>query len=114
MKHTSIRQALQHVADYPQLVDDEVINMPVSELVARALFDIANQPNAAVRGSMSRANKARKIILDRMGGRRRSGTTPSSGGTVPIEFVDLTGGVLDAPPTSTPAAPGVDSMGQDQ
>lgn len=114
MKHTTIRQALQHVADYPQPVTDEVVNMPVSELVARALYDIANQPDASVRGSMAKANKARKIILDRMGGRRRSGTTPPSGGTVPIEFVDLTGGALDGPAPATPAQAGVDEMGQDQ
>lgn len=97
MKNTTIRQALQHVADYPQPVDDELLNMPVHEMVARALFDIANRPDASVRGSMTKANRARKIILERMGGKRRSGTTPPTGGTVAVEFVDLTQGALDAP-----------------
>ena len=51
MKNVTIRQALQHVADFPQPLDDEVLQMPVYELVARSLFDIANRPDASVRGS---------------------------------------------------------------
>jgi hypothetical protein len=78
MKPVSIRQALQHVADYPEPVDDVVLNMPVHECVARALFDIANRPDQSVRGSMSRANKARKMIMDRLAGKRR--WTPGSTG----------------------------------
>lgn len=98
VKNTTIRQALQHVADYPNPVDDESINAPVHELVARALYDIANHPDASVRGSMAKANKARKMIFDRLGGRRRAGTPPQSGGTVAVEFVDMTGGALNAGP----------------
>jgi hypothetical protein len=92
MKPVSIRQALQHVADYPEPVDDVVLNMPVHECVARALFDIANRPDQSVRGSMSRANKARKMIMDRLAGKRRTGTKPVSGVADEIEFLDLTGG----------------------
>lgn len=95
MKQVSIRQALQQVADYPEPVTDEVLNAPVHELVARALFDIANRPDAAVRGSMARANKARKMIMDRMVGKRRAGTKPRSDVEVQIDFVDLTGGELN-------------------
>ena len=76
MKGVTIRQALQHVADYPEPVTDEVINTHVHELVCRTLFDIANRPDAGVRGSMTRANRARKMVLDRMAGRRRAGTKP--------------------------------------
>lgn len=97
MKKVSIRQALQQVADYPEPVDDEVVQHPVYELVARSLFDIANRPDASVRGSLGRANKARKLILDRMVGKRRPGSHPSTGEVVQIDFVDLTGGELDGP-----------------
>lgn len=106
MKNTTIRQALRHVADYPQPADDDLTNMPVHEMVCRALFDIANRPDANVRGSMARANKARKMIFERMDGKRRTGTTPPTGGTVPIEFVDLTGGALNAPATVDPEGEG--------
>lgn len=94
MKTVTIRQALQQVADYPQPLSDEVIQMPVHELVSRALFDIANRPDASERGSMARANKARKMILDRMVGKRRAGSHPATRTRVSVEFVDLTGGEL--------------------
>jgi hypothetical protein len=94
VKSVSIRQALQQVADYPEPVDDDWLNKPVYELVARSLFDIANRPDAAVRGSMTRANRARKLILDRMGGRRRPGSKPTNKVTTEIEFIDLTGGEI--------------------
>jgi hypothetical protein len=90
----TVRQALQQVADYPQPLDDEVILTPAYELVARTLFDIANRPDATVRGSMSRANKARRMILDRMVGKRRAGSHPATRTEVDIEFVDMTGGEL--------------------
>jgi hypothetical protein len=91
MKSVTVRQALQQVADYPNRVDDELIQAPVYELVARTLFDIANRPDASVRGSMARANKARRMILDRMVGKRRAGTHPATRTEADIEFVDLTG-----------------------
>lgn len=91
MKQVTVRQALQQVADYPTPLNDEVIQYPVHELVARTLFDIANRPDANVRGSMTRANKARRMILDRLVGRRRPGSHPATRTTVEIEFVDLAG-----------------------
>jgi hypothetical protein len=94
VKSKTIRESLQYVADYPQPLNDELLQMPVYEMVARTLFDIANRPDQSVRGSMSRANKARKMILDRMSGRRRAGTKPISNRPVDIEFFDLTGGEL--------------------
>jgi hypothetical protein len=96
MKQVTIRQALQQVADFPVPVTDEVVNTPVHELVARTLFDIANRPDQAVRGSMTKANRARKMILDRMAGRRRSGTKPPVPKNSSLEFRDLTGGELSA------------------
>jgi hypothetical protein len=88
----TIRQALQNVADNPVMLTDEWIQVPVHELVARALFDIANRPDANQRGSMARANKARKMILDRLVGKRRAGSHPATKVQVEIEFIDLTGG----------------------
>jgi hypothetical protein len=94
MKSVTIRQALQQVADYPVMLDDEVIQHPVHELVCRTLFDIANRPDASQRGSMARANKARKMILDRLVGKRRSGSHPATRTNQDLEFVDLTAGEI--------------------
>jgi len=97
MKPVTIRQALQQVADYPVMVDDDLLTKPVYELVSRSLYDIANRPDANVRGSMARANKARKMILDRLVGKRRAGSHPATREVSQIDFIDLTGGELDAP-----------------
>jgi hypothetical protein len=93
----SIRQALQNVANYPEPLTDDVVNMPVHELVARSLFDIANRPDQRVRGSMSRANKARKMILERLDGKRRTGTKPAVKQGHEVEFIDLTGKEISEP-----------------
>lgn len=95
MKHITVREALQLVADNPDLATDEITQLPVYELVSRSLFEIANTPDAAVRGSLARANKARKMILDRLVGKRRAGSHPATREDVPIEFVDLTSGELE-------------------
>lgn len=95
MRSVTVRQALQQVADYPQPLDDEMIQWPVHELIARTLFEIANRPDASVRGNMTRANKARKMILDRLVGRRRPGSHPATRNNVDIELIDLTGGELE-------------------
>lgn len=95
MKAVTIRQALQRVADNPVMLTDEIIDMPVHELVCRNLFEIANKPDAAQRGSMVRANKARKMILDRMVGKRRAGSHPATRTEVSIDFVDLTAGAIE-------------------
>jgi hypothetical protein len=98
MKGVTIKQALQQVADYPAMLDDEIIQKPVHELVCRTLFDIANRPDASQRGSMTRANKARKMILERLVGKRRAGSHPATRNTSEVEFVDLTGGELSGAP----------------
>lgn len=91
VNHYTVQQALQLVADHPMMETTEVTQIRVHELVARSLFDIANQPDANVRGSLARANKARKIILDRLVGTRRPGSHPATRVDVPVTFVDLTG-----------------------
>lgn len=91
MKPVTVRQALQHVADFPNPVDDEVIQYPVWEMVARTLFDIANRPDQNVRGSMNRANRARRIILNRLVGKRRAGSHPATRQNVEVEFLDMEG-----------------------
>lgn len=95
MKSVTIKAALQNVADYPEMLTDEIIQVPVHELVCRNLFEIANRPDAGERGSMARANKARKMILDRLVGKRRAGSHPATRTRVDIDFVDLTGGALE-------------------
>ena len=92
MNRITIKDALQRVADYPQMMTDEVIQVPVHELVCRNLFEIANLPDANTRGSMARANKARKMILERLVGKRRPGSHPATRTEASIEFIDLTGG----------------------
>lgn len=91
MKTVTVRQALQNVADYPRMVDDDIIQTPAHELIARTLFDIANRPDTSVRGSLARANKARRMILNRLVGKRRPGSQPATRNEVEVEFVDLTG-----------------------
>lgn len=91
-KQVTIRDALQRVADYPRPLDDDVIQHPVHELVCRNLFEIANKPDASERGSMTRANKARKMIFDRLVGKRRAGSHPATRSEIQVDFVDLTGG----------------------
>lgn len=90
MKHVTIHQALQNVADNPVLQTDELIQVPAHELICRALYEIANKPDSNVRGSMARANKAREMILNRLVGKRRAGSHPATRIEMPIEFVDLT------------------------
>lgn len=92
MQKRTVREALQHVADYPAPVDDEVIMMHTGELIARTLYDIANKPDANVRGSMARANKARRLIMNYLAGRRRAGTDPHHKPVVELHMNDLTGG----------------------
>ena len=94
MREVTVRQALQFVADNPVPRTTEVLQMPAHELICRELFDIANNPDASVRGSMTKANKARRLIFDRLVGRRAAGTAPAARTTEAIEFVDLTAGVL--------------------
>lgn len=94
MQKRTVREALQYVADYPQPVDDEVITMHTGELIARTLFDIANKPDANERGSLARANKARRLIMNYLAGRRRAGTTPHVKQANTLRMQDLTGGAI--------------------
>lgn len=86
---TTVQQALQRVVNNPEHTTDP-IDTPVHELVSRALFDIANNPNSHEKGSFTRANKARRIILDRLVGRRRAGSRPIRPQGERVAFLDLT------------------------
>ena len=88
----TVHDALKRVADNPVMLGDNLLEVPVHELVARALFEIANQPDASARGSMARANRARKMIFDRLVGKRRAGSHPATRQTDQLDFVDLTEG----------------------
>lgn len=93
MAHTTIHQALKRVADNPEPTTDVLLDIPTHELVARTLFEIANTPDAKVRGSMARATKAQKIILNRLVGTRRPGSHPVARKNDQLEFADLTLGL---------------------
>jgi hypothetical protein len=97
MKHMTVQQSLKFVADNPKQLTDEVLQLPAYELIARNLFEICNNPDANVRGSMAKANRARKMIMDRMAGTRKTGTHPATKEHIPIEFIDLTGDVEEVP-----------------
>jgi hypothetical protein len=93
----SVRDALRFVASHP-VSTLEPVETPTWELIARTLFEVANSPNAKVRGSMVRATKAQRMIAERLVGTRRPGTHPAVAreGTQ-INFVDLTVAALEAP-----------------
>ena len=91
MKITTIQEAMQAVADHPEMRTDNLLTVKVHELVCRSLFEIANQPDANKRGSMARANVARQMIFTRMVGRRRAGSHPAMRTNVELQFQDLTG-----------------------
>ena len=94
-RHITVRDAMLRVANHPVSTLDP-IDTPVHELVCRALFDIANNPDAKVRGSLARATRAQKILLTRLTGKRRPGSNPAASKNEEIEFADLTMGALDA------------------
>jgi len=96
-KHKSVKQALEYVAAHPEYPDIAPLDMPIWELVSRNLFEIANNPDARVQGSMARATRAQKIILNRMTGTRRAGTKPAVRDEIKIIFNDLTTQGLEAP-----------------
>lgn len=91
VKHVTIRQALQHVADNPVLKTDVLLDVPTHELVARTLFEIANGAQISERGSLARANAARNMIFTRLVGRRRAGSHPATHQKVELKFVPLAG-----------------------
>jgi len=89
-KHKTIKQALDYVGENPTWPTTPPLDMPVWEIVARNLFDIANTPDVRVVGSMARATRAQKIIMNRTTGTRRAGTHPAQRASKQIEFKDLT------------------------
>ena len=89
-KIITIRQSLQHVADNPMVNTDMILDIPAHELVSRTLFDIANGAELDDKGSQARANIARKLIFDRLVGKRKAGTHPATRRAVSLEFKDLT------------------------
>lgn len=95
MAEVSVRAALQHVADHPILDTDVLLDVRVHELLARTVFEVANNPDEKVRGGLSRANRARRMLMDRLVGKRRPGTAPAAKTEDEIEFVDLTAGALE-------------------
>ena len=96
MKIVTIKQALQHVADNPVPKTDDLLNLPSHELISRTLFEIANGVQASERGSLSRANTARNMILTRLVGKRRAGSHPATEVKVELEFIDLTGEAIES------------------
>lgn len=91
MKSVTIRQALQHVADNPEITTDDLLSLPAHELVARTLFEIANTASNNTR-SQQRANAARNMIFNRLVGRRRTGSHPATQKELAVKLHDLTGG----------------------
>ena len=95
-KHKTVRQALQAVEAKPEWPSDRVqdrFDMPVWEMVARNLFDIANR-RPQNRTEMLQATRAQKIILDRLTGTRRMGTHPAVRNRKQVQIVDLTVNLL--------------------
>ena len=89
-KVVTIRQSLQHVADNPAFNTDLMLELPAHELVSRTLFQIANGAELDDKSSQARANVARKLIFDRLVGKRRAGTHPATRRAASLEFRDLT------------------------
>lgn len=88
-RHKSVRAALQYVVDNPYMATAP-IDTPVWELIARIMFELANNPNIQEKGSLARATRAQKMIADRLVGTRRAGTHPSQRRKQEVLFVDLT------------------------
>ena len=88
MKGKTVAESLTYVSEHQ--IGEITVDTPVWEIIGHTLFHIANNPDRRVRGSMGRANRARKIILERMVGRRRPGTHPAQANNEELEFVDLT------------------------
>jgi hypothetical protein len=98
VKHLSVHDALQHVAEHPPKSFEPTVDAPVWELIGQVLFVHANSGDPRVRGSMGRATAAQKMIFDRISGRRRPGTHPAQVENEEIEFLDLTIAALQHDP----------------
>ena len=93
MKIVTIRQALQRVADHPELTTDVLLDVPAHELVSRTLFEIANGARVGDTRSLQQASRARGAIFDRLVGRRKAGTHPAQRADVSVTFTEL--GAID-------------------
>jgi len=92
MKYVSIQQSLQYVADNPVVATDDMLNIPVHELVSRTLFEIANGGVLNKPRTLARANAARSELLLRLVGRRLAGSHPATRKTEAlIQLKDLVG-----------------------
>nr|DAL38062.1 MAG TPA_asm: hypothetical protein [Caudoviricetes sp.] len=76
--------------------DTDPIDRPVHQLIAEALYKLANTANPKKRGSLRQATAAQRIILDRTVGKRLPGSNPAARSEVRINFVDLTAGAISA------------------
>lgn len=94
MAHVTVRQALLDAGEAGVPSSDDLTQVPVHELIALSLYEIANNPDASVRGSFTRANKARDMIFKRTAGTRRPGSAIAGAEEVSLEFTDLTKGAL--------------------
>lgn len=90
MAAVTVRQALKAVADKPEPDTDVVLHIKVHELVCRTLFEIANNPDVKVRGSMAKSVRAQKLIMNRLVGTRRPGSHPVARQNNELKFLDLT------------------------
>ena len=91
-RHKTVRQALQAVESSPDWPNDDVqarFDMPVWEMVARNLFDIANRPNPDSVAATNRALRAQKIIMNRLTGTRRMGTNPAVRNQRQVKILDM-------------------------
>lgn len=96
-KHKTVRQALEYIEAHPDWPHDGLIDrldMPIWEMVARNLYDIAMRPDTQVVGALARATRAQKILLDRLTGTRRMGTHPAVRNSKQLKIKDLTVGVI--------------------
>jgi hypothetical protein len=88
----TIKEALEYIPKHPDWSGGTRVDSPVWESVARELFQHANNPDRRVVGSVNRAIRAQKLILNRTTGLRRAGTHPAQRAAVQLNMVDLTGG----------------------
>ena len=95
MATVSIQKALSLVAANPVPSTDNMLDLKAHELIASTLIEIANSPDSKVRGSMARATRAQRLLLNRLVGLRRPGSHPAARETTGITFVDLTSGAIE-------------------
>ena len=93
MKIVTIQQALRHVSLNPELDTNNLLEVPTHELISRTLFEIANGAQLGNTRAMSRANAARAMILNRLVGKRHTGSHPATEKRVQLKFIDLAGEV---------------------